>query len=686
MNGQSRTELSAKHALPRARVSLFGEFQLVWRIPPLTTEALWDGRTSARTLLKLLLCAPGRQAPRGVLTGLLWPESDEEKARESLRAASKVLRKMLQTADGEALLENRNNGDMLKLAEQERLWVDVDAFEDCIAQASRANDPDAALSLWQEAHTLLMRGEFLADDLDAEWSNARWVKGRRHGLWLARCRLMRHLADAYVERGQLTLAEETLEQHLTRYPTNQDALSRLMLLLEQQGCYEQACIMYERARRALDDQGKKPTNQLKMLYERVQQAALPVYPALLTMPGEAGLAAENNGHTASFPIAIPETPRILQDITLIERARPSEGLPSFLPDGQKEEDILAPLQNVLQKMEAMPLISRRLLLKLGIAAFINRLAQLDRKHISATEREELSRALGESISDGWKLFHTAENPYVLSVVQAQLYLLQQTHLLIHPISRSMFYSSAYNLKGLSLYFQGFSQDALDAHISAYIAGLSSGDPWHVVQSLLCQANIYQALEQHSEAIQAMEEALRIIGNRTEEPYIRSRVHLLGCWADNAMIMHDNTLAQEKLDEAAVYLDQIGPDEEFDHTSWLQLYGKFALMTGDYQAAIARLDEALAELPSQWLLRRLLILLPKMEAHTHLRDRNASIEAADSTLTILSRLDAPKMIKPFHDCMEGFLQVFPNDQQVKAYVAEAQHRLLSQQRSTNFERS
>src|SRR5579863_4890012 len=135
MNGQISIELSANPALPLARVHLFGAFELVWRVAPLTTEALWDGRTSARTLLKLLLCAPGRQAPRGVLTGLLWPESEEEKARESLRAASKVLRKMLQTAEGETLLENRNHGEILTLAGQDRLWVDIDAFEDAIAQA-----------------------------------------------------------------------------------------------------------------------------------------------------------------------------------------------------------------------------------------------------------------------------------------------------------------------------------------------------------------------------------------------------------------------------------------------------------------------------------------------------------------------------------------------------------------------
>ncbi|MGB8345275.1 MAG: bacterial transcriptional activator domain-containing protein, partial [Ktedonobacteraceae bacterium] len=323
-----------------------------------------------------------------------------------------------------------------------------------IAQASRANDPDAALSLWQEAHTLLMRGEFLADDLDAEWSNARWVKGRRHGLWLARCRLMRHLADAYVERGQLTLAEETLEQHLTRYPTNQDALYRLMLLLEQQGCHEPACIMYERAKRSLDEQGKKPTNQLKMLYERVQQAVLPVYPALLTMPGEAGLAAaEKNGRSSSFPIAIAETPRILQDITVIERARPSEGLPSSASDSWEEEEILAPFHNLFQKVEGIPAISRRHLLKVGIATIIGEILLLDRTHISAVEREELGWSFGESVAASWKLFHTSSNAEVLTVGNVQLCLIHQAHALIYPSALPYLYTGVYGLIGIGLHFR-----------------------------------------------------------------------------------------------------------------------------------------------------------------------------------------------------------------------------------------
>src|SRR5258708_19166116 len=146
---------------PLLRVSTFGAFRLDWQVPPFTTEDVWKSRTSARTLFKLLLCAPGRQASRSQLAGILWPETDEDKARESLRSASKVLRKVLRTASGEELLENRNNSTVLRLAEQSRLWVDAAAFEEGIVHASRATVPEPALALWQQAQALL-RGVFLA--------------------------------------------------------------------------------------------------------------------------------------------------------------------------------------------------------------------------------------------------------------------------------------------------------------------------------------------------------------------------------------------------------------------------------------------------------------------------------------------------------------------------------------------
>lgn len=254
---------------PLLRVYTFGAFHLDWQVPPFTTEEVWKSRTSARMLLKLLLCAPGRQASRSQLAGILWPETDEDKARESLRSASKVLCKVLRTADGEELLEQHNQNTILKLAEQSRLWIDADAFEELISQAGRATTPDEALTLWQQAKTLLL-SEFLVDDQGSELMRHRWIKMRQQALRMARGRMVRHLADLYLQRGQISLAEEVLEQHIIRFPTDQDALYRLLLLLERQGCIEEACVLYQRSNRLLEAVGKQPAAHLRAYYEQLQ--------------------------------------------------------------------------------------------------------------------------------------------------------------------------------------------------------------------------------------------------------------------------------------------------------------------------------------------------------------------------------------------------------------------------------
>jgi DNA-binding SARP family transcriptional activator len=300
-NNKSDMSQSVDAQAPLLRVYTFGAFHLDWQVPPFTNEDLWKSRTSARTLLKLLLCAPGRQATRSQIAGILWPETDEDRARESLRSASKVLRKVLQSASGEELLEQRNQNTILKLAEQSRLWVDADAFEDLISQAGRATTPDEALALWQQAKTLL-RGEFLADDLSSEWMRHRWIKQRQQALRMARSRMVRHLADLYLQRGQVSLAEEVLEQHIIRFPTDQDALYRLLLLLEQQGCVEEACALYQRANHLLLAIGKQPAAHVRAYYEQLQQAVRAhrqIVPATQAQPPN--LFAGGSQRATSFP-------------------------------------------------------------------------------------------------------------------------------------------------------------------------------------------------------------------------------------------------------------------------------------------------------------------------------------------------------------------------------------------------
>ena len=662
---------------PLVCVSLCGEFQFVWQVPSATEEVLWDSRTSARVLLKLLLCAPGRQAPKSVLAGILWPETDEEKARESLRQASTLLRKMLRTARGEELVEQRNNGEILKLVEQSRLWVDADAFEALVAKASRAEAVDEALSIWQEAYALLT-GEFLADDQASEWVRHAWVKRRKQALWMARCRLIRHLADLYLQRGQVSLAEEILEQHLVRFPSDQDALYRLLVLLEQQQCYEQACVLYEQTKRGLDAIGKQPVRQVKACYERIQEA-ITSHPLLpVSQPGVLFARSESGKRDC------PDPSLVVTPVRSHGKSEGSEGafissksqLSSLLTIDGPSTNMLSALRILLEGdgRQDVSLFSRRQFLELGIAAFITQLSQLDKKRITVVDREELGWVLGKGIADGWKLFLTTANAEVLAVSQFQLALIHQAHTLLYPLTRSYLYAGAYGLVGLALHHQERNEEALHAYHNAHMAAVATGDPWYVAQSLICQSDTYLTLGMYAEALQVIEEALHGLSEIDKE-HRRARAHLLGCWADVAMTTGEYSFAQKKLDEAAHYFDETTVIEEFDHSCWLQLAGKKALMAGDYNQAVDHLEVALATNPSHWLLRQAGILTPLAIAYARKREREKSLVIAQQAIPVIGTVNASMINKHFLEYVKhDMLDQFPRDSKSDLLLTEIQRQL------------
>ena len=343
--------------------------------------------------------------------------------------------------------------------------------------------------------------------------------------------------------------------------------------------------------------------------------------------------------------------------------------------GWSLETLLESLQVVLKGVQAMPKFSRRRLLELGAASMMSGVKVPEGRHISAEERTQLCNALEETIIAGWRLFHTAGNAQVMAVGQAQLILLKQNHSILPSRNRSVLYTSVYNLIGKALHFQGYYHNALEAHTNAHVASMATGDPWHVTQSLICQADSHQALNQHIEAIETIEEALRIIGSPDEETFIRTKAHLLACWADNAMAIGENSIARQKLDAAEGLLVRISPNEEFDRANWLQLAGKYAFLNKDYSTAIRCYEEALTELPPHWLLRQAFVLIPMMVTYTCIGDRAASLATANKAVSVISALNAPSVNKQFAEGVQlGLLGAFPHDTQIESFAADLRYKL------------
>ena len=228
---------------------------------------------------------------------------------------------------------------------------------------------------------------------------------------------------------------------------------------------------------------------------------------------------------------------------------------------------------------------------------------------------------------------------------------------------------------MALHFQERDVEALHIYQSGYFAASMTGNSWHIVQSLICQADCYTALKQYDLAIQTIEEALVLVRNSNDEAEICAKAHLLSCWADNAMMLEDYRTAQEKLEASEEYLDQIASNEEFDRSSWLLLAGKYALKTGNYTTALRNFEEALAKLPVSWTLRRAITTLGVTKAYARSREREKSVETAQNLVPMVQTINSKMTNRWFAEYLQqDLLDIFPTDRDVQAFVDHAYQKL------------
>jgi DNA-binding SARP family transcriptional activator len=232
------------------------------------TQEEWRSRGKALVLLKVLLCQKNRRASRDILIDALWTEDEQRQMKDvrgALKSTAVVLREVLRIAGEESLLITLTASDELMLAEQQRIWVDADAFEQLVSLAMRATDEQEALQQWELAHALV-QGEFLAEDRYSDWA-----KTRRETLQGKAGECVYALADLYAKQQRPDRAREVLWDQLEAYPTDQDALFRLMTLLEQQQRYHAAWQLYKRARAAITKDDLSLTPRTHALAKRIRE-------------------------------------------------------------------------------------------------------------------------------------------------------------------------------------------------------------------------------------------------------------------------------------------------------------------------------------------------------------------------------------------------------------------------------
>jgi tetratricopeptide (TPR) repeat protein len=337
------------------------------------------------------------------------------------------------------------------------------------------------------------------------------------------------------------------------------------------------------------------------------------------------------------------------------------------------DTVLDALRIALQGVKGLPIRLQQTLL-LGMLSKMDILALPAGQHISAEERKQVKEALSTSIGQCWQFFHTASSTQVFLVGQGLLHLLEQTRAFLSPVDYQSFYAAITNLIGSASFFQGCYDVALQTHKRAYLAALEADDVWNQTQSLNWQAIAANASGKPTEAIQFIEAALRLLDGKEETDYQRLRAHLFADWAYNASIIGEQKLAREKLDTSVSFLDNLGPNEEFDMARWHQLVGDCMLLNRQYTPAISHLEKSLSRLPHQWLSRRILTLLPLARAYAYQQERDMSIETAELAAEAIQSSGSVMLTQRFVEYLHILVELFPRDKIVHKFATESMRQI------------
>ncbi|MDP9069066.1 MAG: AAA family ATPase [Actinomycetota bacterium] len=244
--------------------------------------------TRKATALLVYLAVTSRTQSRDRISGLLWPEYDQERARAALRRTLSSLRKAL----GDRWVSADRLGISLDL---DGVDLDVRTFRGLLEEAERHSHPDgetcaacvAALTRAVEA----FGGSFLqgfslrdADPFD-EWHSLESESLERE-LAAALDRLTR----AQVAQGDLEAAVEVARRKLALDPLNEPAHRQLMQLYAWRGMRTAALQQYRECVGILDRElGVSPLGDTTALYEAIGEGVVQaVEQTQLSRPEPAG--------------------------------------------------------------------------------------------------------------------------------------------------------------------------------------------------------------------------------------------------------------------------------------------------------------------------------------------------------------------------------------------------------------
>jgi DNA-binding SARP family transcriptional activator len=287
--------------MARLMLVLLGPLQVTSHGQPLRGLA-YD---KVRALLAYLAVEAERPHRREALTGLLWPDQPERKARHSLRQALVTLRQALgdQTAMAPFLLISH---ETVQFNRDGDCKLDVATFTAllaaCNTHAHRQIEacPSCAQRLAQAI--TLYRGDFLEQFFLRDSAPfEEWALLRRERLHQQALQVLTDLASYHERRGEYAHMQRYALRQIELEPWNEAAHRHIMRALVLSGERGAALAQYERCRRILADElGVEPEEATTALYQRIRDGTA----------AQAMKRAEESRAAPIYNLPAPPTPLI----------------------------------------------------------------------------------------------------------------------------------------------------------------------------------------------------------------------------------------------------------------------------------------------------------------------------------------------------------------------------------------
>ena len=248
------------------RARFFGGLEVRTPEVGIVADSAWKKR-KARMLFAMLAARRGQDVPREVIFEYLWPEMDEERARNNYYVVLSAMKRAMTGRAGRGAFPYVNaNGAMCSI-DTSAVRSDLDDFEESLASA-HASDDRGDVDSAVKAYSGLMevyRGDLLPGDVYDDWF-APLRERYRQEFSDAMLRGSTLLADREDAKGALHM----LRRALLFDPWREDLYQASLRLQISSGQRSAAVETYVACRaRLADDLGLDPSAETRKLYETI---------------------------------------------------------------------------------------------------------------------------------------------------------------------------------------------------------------------------------------------------------------------------------------------------------------------------------------------------------------------------------------------------------------------------------